>query len=341
MVASRAKRALRDAAAGIGAWCGLTAPARRHAGRLVVATFHRVLPEELRARYPYPGLAVTPEELDWLLVELGRAYTLGTLADTHRRHVAGERPDRPLLAVTFDDGQRDNFEHARPVLARRGVRATFFVPVDAIDRQEALWHDRLGFAAKVAAEPARGAPLRARLAALGVAFEAGEAPSALAERAKAVAPARRAALVEALEAEAGAAVPDWGAMMRWDEVRALAAENHEIGSHSMSHTLLPQCDDDAVRREVAESRARIEAELGAPVESFCYPNGDFDARAVAALEDAGYLRAVTTRWGTNAPGAPRFLLARCDMDAFRLRDAAGGLSTPLLRLRLSGLHPSL
>src|SRR5688572_24168562 len=118
MIGGAAKKALRDAAAGLFALSGLTAASRRHVDRLVIVTFHRVLPEDLRAQYPYPGLAVTPEELDWLLGELGRDYTLGTLAETHRRYASGERPRKPLLAITFDDGQLDNYEHARPVLAR-------------------------------------------------------------------------------------------------------------------------------------------------------------------------------------------------------------------------------
>jgi peptidoglycan/xylan/chitin deacetylase (PgdA/CDA1 family) len=336
-----AKKVLRDAAATLAARAGLTAAARRHADRLVIVTFHRVLPEPLRARYPYPGLCVTPEELDWLLEELGRDYSLGTLAEMHGRHGRGERPTKPLLAITFDDGQLDNYEHARPVLAKRGVSATFFVPVEAIDRGAPLWHDRLGFAAMTAADASRGVALRSRLLTLGVSFAAGEPPGALAERAKALPPSRRAELVALLEAQAGTEVPEWAGLMRWDDVRSLARDGHEIGSHSMTHTLLPQCDAAAVRFEVVDSRARIEAELGATIESFCYPNGDFDDRAVAALDAAGYARAVTTRWGTNASGAPRFALDRCDMDAFRLRDASGRLSGALLRLRLSGLHPGL
>ncbi|MBC7172601.1 MAG: polysaccharide deacetylase family protein [Polyangiaceae bacterium] len=336
-----AKRALRDAAATLASLSGLSRADRRHLGHLVIVTFHRVLPAELLARYPYRGLAVTPEELGFILETLGRDYTIATLRDAHRRHAEGERPPKPLLAITFDDGQLDNYEHARPVLAAHGARATFFVPVEALERAEPLWHDRLGFAALVAADRSRGAALRRALGVVGVPFEAGEAPAMLAERAKRMAPPDRRALVELLESEAAVSVPSWAGMMRWDDVRALAREGHEIGSHSMSHTLLPQCDDEVVRFEIAESRARIEAELEAPIDSFCYPNGDYDERAVRALERAGYARAVTTRWGTNEAAAPRFTLHRCDMDALRLRDGRGTLSAALLRLRLSGLHPGL
>lgn len=42
----------------------LTSPAQRGRGRLSIITFHRVLPETERQAYPFPGLVVTPEELD-------------------------------------------------------------------------------------------------------------------------------------------------------------------------------------------------------------------------------------------------------------------------------------
>lgn len=341
MIASGAKGVLRDAAAMFGASCGLTAASRRHRSRLVIITLHRVLPASLRARYPYPGLCVTPDELDWLLVELRRDYSIGTLAEQHGRHLREVRGRKPLLAITFDDGQLDNYEYARPVLERHGVRGTFFVPAGAIDSGAPLWHDRLGFAAMLARDPERGAGLRSLLAERGVLFDVGDAPQRLADWAKGLGPSRRASLLEVLVSEAGAGVPPWARMMRWDEVRSLAAEGHEIGSHSMSHPLLSQCSDDELDFELAESRASIEAETGERCESFCYPGGDFDERAIAGLAAAGYARAATTKWGTNTKGAHRFFLDRCDMDVFRLRDSAARLSGPLLRLRLSGLHPAL
>jgi len=314
----------RDAIAALGAASGLTA-ARRHQGRLVVATLHRVLPRALRDQYPYPNLAVTPEELSWLLAMLARRYTLGTLSELHTRHATGERPARPFLAVTFDDGQLDNFEHARPVLARHGVRASFFVPVNAIDRAEPLWHDQLGFAALALARRHGPAPAHE--------------PLAVASAAKQLAPAEREALVRRMVERTGAAVPAWAGMMSWAQVRALAGEGHEIGSHSMSHPLLPQCDDRAVRDEVGGSKARIEDAIGGPVESFCYPNGDWDRRAADAVRNAGYRRAVSTRWGSNRRGASELTLRRCELEGERVRDRRGACSEALLSFRLSGLNP--
>jgi peptidoglycan/xylan/chitin deacetylase (PgdA/CDA1 family) len=340
--AQRARPWLRDLVQLLAARSGLTAPGRRQRDRLLVVTLHRVLPGELRCRYPLPGLCVTPEELDFLLGIAAAHFDCAPLAELHARFAAGGPFPRPPLALTFDDGPRDNFEHARPVLAHHGIRATFYVAVAHVASLEPLWHDRLGFALQAVAADAR---LRSQLAERldGVAPEAEPrrfVVSAI-RAAKRLAPLRRQALVDEIASAAGLAVPDWAGMMGWEELRALAADGHEIGSHSLHHPLLPQCSDEVVEQEVAESRVLLEKGLGAPVRSFCYPNGDYDARSLAAVRRAGYACAVTTAPGLNRRGDDSLCLRRCEVDGGRLRDRKGRLSPPRLAWRLCGLPTAL
>src|SRR5258706_1115623 len=140
------KMALRSCAAAFLSLARITAPERCAGSALSIATFHRVLADPLRRAYPYPGLAVTPEELDALLAYFSAHYDCGSLATQYDRYSAGAKPSPPLMAITFDDGQHDNYRYALPLLAKRGIKATFFVPVLAIETQQLLWHDRLGFA---------------------------------------------------------------------------------------------------------------------------------------------------------------------------------------------------
>jgi peptidoglycan/xylan/chitin deacetylase (PgdA/CDA1 family) len=204
----------RDLAAGLLDALGITSAARQAAGALSVATFHRVLPAAQLRAYPLPQLVVTPEELAWFLGWFRERYTCGPLAELHRRWLGGERPARPFLALTFDDGQRDNFEHAWPALERAGLRATFFAPVDAVEDGAPLWHDRAGFAAAaLLADDPEGA--RALFAELGPPAEAPEAQAGEAvRRAKRLAPAERVAWVARLEARlARSARPAWDGLM--------------------------------------------------------------------------------------------------------------------------------
>jgi peptidoglycan/xylan/chitin deacetylase (PgdA/CDA1 family) len=338
---SSVRRSARDLAARVLFDAGLTRPERAAADRLTIVTLHRVLPADALATYPLPQLAVTVEELTWLVAFLAAHFECATLSEAHRRWTAGGR-GRPLLAVTFDDGQLDNHLHARPVLDGAGVPGTFFVPVEAVDSNEPLWHDRLAFSVRRLASRDRRAAI-ALLAAAGVADIGadGDVAATAVRRAKALPEAARRALVERVAEASGDGRPAWDGMMSWDHLRALVAAGHEVGSHTLSHPLLTAVGDAQLAREVAGSKARIEAELGTPCEAFCYPNGDCDERVASAVRRAGYRLAVVTAWGPNRRGADPLRLTRCELQGRTSRDAAGRLSAACVALRVSPLFARL
>lgn len=76
--------------------------------------------------------------------------------------------------------------------------------------------------------------------------------------------------------------------LTWDELRILAESGVEIGSHTCSHPRLTELSDGELRRELVESRQRLEDELGRPCMYLAYPFGDEDARVRAAARAAGY-----------------------------------------------------
>ncbi len=97
---------------------------------------------------------------------------------------------------------------------------------------------------------------------------------------------------------------------------------HEIGSHSLTHSHLSTLDPAGKRREVAESRARIEAELGVSVRGFRASGFDLDGESLALLADSGYAfdsslfptRASARRAGlASVPPAPHRPLAGRDL----------------------------
>jgi peptidoglycan/xylan/chitin deacetylase (PgdA/CDA1 family) len=337
-----AKTVLRGGLADVLFLTGVTAPRRRSDGQFTVVTFHRVLNEEQRQRYPYPGLVVTPQELEAIITFLTEHFDCGTLAVQHERYLRHERTERPLLALTFDDAQHDNHRNARPVLARHRVKASFFAPVAAIDREEPLWHDRLGFAILALAEQPHNGQKRL-MQVLNAAGLHARGPLALTQNvvieSKRLSLDDRLRLIDALtDASGGVRPPEFARTMTFEELAELAGDGHEIGSHSMTHCMMPECDDRALNYELAESRRMLQERLKQPIESFCYPNGDSDARTAYAVAKAGYLRAVTTRWGHNLRETDRFQLHRYDMDAARLNNSNGRISPGLLAFRVSGIY---
>jgi len=314
---------------------GISHPRNIRAESFLILTFHRVLPKELLRQYPLPGLAVTPDSLHWIVKTLMPYFDVCTVTGGRLRQQAGENV-RPLLAITFDDGQFDNAAHGAPVLDALGVPGTFYLPTGFIDTDRMLWHDEVAFAWSM---------FRERMPSGSVLNDDGINDSSmrgLINSLKKIDRPRREAYLARLRESVSIATPDWSRMMNWKEVSALSQNGHEIGSHSVSHELLPQLDRERQREELHLSMQSIGSNLnGTLPRSFCYPNGNFDSITQELAREIGYDNAVTTQWGINSRLEDRFNLVRCDMDMRRLTDKAGRYSSARLAVRISGHQPGL
>ena len=96
--------------------------------------------------------------------------------------------------------------------------------------------------------------------------------------------------------------------LTWDEVRAMHRDRIEFGSHTLTHPHLARLGAAEIDREVRESKAQIETQLGVPVISFAYPggirlHGDFSGATHEVLARAGYRFACTSEIGRNDAGS--------------------------------------
>ena len=91
----------------------------------------------------------------------------------------------------------------------------------------------------------------------------------------------------------------------WDEIRKIAEQGSEIWSHSVNHYAISTLSLSGVRHEVIDSKKQLEAGLGLPIISFCYPMGRYDARVLREVEKE-YLFARSTKWGDLFRFAKRF-----------------------------------
>jgi peptidoglycan/xylan/chitin deacetylase (PgdA/CDA1 family) len=122
-----------------------------------------------------------------------------------------------------------------------------------------------------------------------------------------------------------AADPTAFATLDWATLRAATSEGVEVGSHTVSHPHLPQLSDAELDRELRESKAELEDELGAPCRHLAYPYGEQDDRVRAAARRAGYdaAFAVEGRGRRDRFAVPRLAVYRHDTAVgFRLRTSA-------------------
>jgi peptidoglycan/xylan/chitin deacetylase (PgdA/CDA1 family) len=117
--------------------------------------------------------------------------------------------------------------------------------------------------------------------------------------------------------------PSWGIEPRM--VRELIAAGWEIDAHSLTHADVSGLSGEALRREVAGSRAAIHRRFRVEANFFCYPAGRYDSEAIDAVRAAGFLGATTTEAGFADLREP-FTLARVRVDG---GDGAAGLAAKL------------
>ncbi len=99
--------------------------------------------------------------------------------------------------------------------------------------------------------------------------------------------------------------------LSWDDVgELLEAGLVDVQSHTRTHPLLPQVDDERSFEEIAGSKREIEAHVPYELTSFCYPAGLYGPREVEYVRAAGYAAAVTTNPGVNAGGGELLELRR-------------------------------
>ncbi len=277
--------------------------------RLLVLGYHNV---DSTWRYPArrgQGIRTLARQLQVLrriahVVPLEAA--LRTLAE------GGSLPPR-AVAITFDDGYRDNLTQAVPLLARLGIPATIYLVPGFLSGEVHAWWERLAWAisrARAGYLEFDGTRHELRGAAERVAaLEVVEAELKTRNHAARLAAVEE--LVEALEPEGSYRADEL--FLDWDGARKLAGAGIGIGSHTMRHAILAREDEAAQRADVADSRRLLETELQVPVDTLAYPNGlvgDYDATTISAVREAGYTHAVTT-WGrTSSAETPPYEICR-------------------------------
>jgi peptidoglycan/xylan/chitin deacetylase (PgdA/CDA1 family) len=236
----------------LGAWRGL-----------LVLTYHRI--GDARESPLDPALfSASAEEFGEHVADLDRHADVIALEDVPAalRQARGRK-----VLITFDDGYRDGFEVALPVLRRAGLPAAFFLVTGYLDRPRLSWWDELAW--------------------MGAGPEAVAAYKRLGEHDTEPFLNRMGE-----RTGRGRAPPDAGATtwLTWDMARAMRDAGMSFGGHTVNHPVLARISPERQRDEIRGCARRIADELGTVMRAFSYPVGSadaFDATAMRLVREAG------------------------------------------------------
>jgi peptidoglycan/xylan/chitin deacetylase (PgdA/CDA1 family) len=255
---------------------------------------------------------------------------------------AGKSLPRRSLIITFDDGYRDNYTQAFPVLKQMGLPATIFLATGHIGQSRLFWWDTIAYCVKHARRKAvnlecvssspidLATPDGRRDAITAILRWVKQAPDEMKHR-----------FLDGLSRELDAELPDGlagGMHLSWDEVRQMADSGIEFGSHTVTHPILTNVDAATLDRELIESKKTIEQQLDRDCIALAYPvggRGKFDESVKEAARRAGYRYGLSYDEGVAAlRDSDRYALPRIHVESDQtLNLFRAGLMFPGLMFR--------
>jgi peptidoglycan/xylan/chitin deacetylase (PgdA/CDA1 family) len=261
-----------------------------------------------------------------------------------------ERPGR-YVAVTIDDGYREGFDVAYPILAAHGVPATFFLATGYIDGTHLAWWDEIAWMVRESPRNTVGTGRWSGTPLSLAAADRRQTAQALIDQYKALPGDRTEGFLDELgkatatgRRDHADARADW---ITWEMARSLHRGGMGIGGHTVSHPILGGLSRADQQREIATCLDRLEEELGQRPTAFSYPVGlrtSFNMDTEECLRASGVEVAfsnyggVARRGGWNPYDVPRTCIASVLHQRFRALTTAPLLFIDVERRRaLRGL----
>ena len=272
-----------------------------------ILAYHRILNVSDENSYPYDAELISATTSGFRRqMEFVRNHFTPIKLETFSQWAQGKAdlPKNPI-AITFDDGYRDNFTNAMPILKELDMVGTFFVTTDYATNGRIYWFDYIYYLASTCWKEG---PLKLPAISFETEYSSNQQNRIQVAKTlvKKLAGSTESARLNALRELETAFPGSWEQAscgnhksMSWDEIRRANDAGFEIGSHTCSHRSLSVADLEATRNELANSKKLLEEQLNAPVTTISYPFGHYNKEWLAEVERSGYQIACTYTSGNN------------------------------------------
>lgn len=283
-----------------------------------ILCYHNVAPTEndfLRGL----GMTVTPATFERQLRYLANEFRVVPLSQMLAELHGGTMPPK-TVAVTFDDGYRDLFDYAFPLLRQYDIPATIFVNPSVVGNTRKLWPNqvaylvnRLGAATVISAARAYWDSQQVELA------DDASLGQIVWDLAMQVRTDEITAFVAETCARHNLTAPDdepTRLYLEWREMGALAAQAVEFGNHTQDHANLGLLTEDEQAQQIETARDAIVSNLGVWDIAFAYPFGQADNYTATTRElvaRSGHTCALTVIDGPVYAGDTPYDLRRIDI----------------------------
>jgi peptidoglycan/xylan/chitin deacetylase (PgdA/CDA1 family) len=256
----------------------------------LIVGYHRVVEDfTSSAQNAIPSLLVSRDTIERHLDWLGRRYQFVDLDELGALLESGRAFERPVAAITFDDGYEDFYDLAMPTLLKKGIPGAVFVCTDLVGTSRAQVHDKLYYLLG----RRRGAPLPD--IGMPLPSTAGMSPyQAMRALLENVPWNGLQEVIRAMECESPIPENTFSPSVTWEQLERIRRAGIVVGSHTRNHVVMTNENRERMTDEAAGSRGKLERMLGGPIRHFAYPSGFYNSACVSAVAAAGYRYGYTT-----------------------------------------------
>lgn len=257
--------------------------------------------------------AATFEQQMRLLSQSYLNVTMDDVLDFAKRRT---KIPRRAVVVTFDDGFADNATSAVPIMARYGIRGTFYVTAGTIAPKLPPWFIMLRRAFHCTNRNEIISPLDGTLFHLNLPHERRQAFLQASSYCAVLNLSEQRQLLTQFEKllDIEPYQEKYGLMMTEEQIKALHDAGHIIGSHTVSHSNIAHIPEYQIKEELESSKLILEEIIGTPITHFSYPSPilqpHYNESTVRLSREAGYGTAVTCTHGLVYPGGDPLVCRR-------------------------------
>lgn len=274
--------------------------------QLIILCYHRITKSGDETTVSIPGNCVDEKQFDKQMNLLRTLYN-PISQEQLTNYVNGKEslPEYPIL-VTFDDGYKDNYTNAYPILRKYKIPATIFLTTGYTNRLIIPGDDYISIAAK-------------KTNIQKIVLSESEILHLMNNDEKRIAVKKLWDIWNSLlkkrdikgQGKYLQQLKDMfkvdistinNLFMTWEEIKKLNNDGMSVGAHTVKHKILSLLSSDEIVSEITESKLEIEKHLGEKIVAFAYPNGkrnDYNQKCVDILKDNSFTYAVTTELGAN------------------------------------------
>lgn len=285
-----------------------------------IFAYHRVITEQqAKEDGAHSSMWITPQRLT---KQIHWMQSIGEIVDYSRIVNFETSNEKPWFALSFDDGWKDNYQQAFPVLKALQVPAVIFLATYAVDNDAIFWPEDISTKVKHLLKNHNAPQIRKALLDCWPEAKLGKNASHMGvmtmverwiENLKFQKEGERQQRIDYFYNRLKISkIPLPGYIMNWDEAREMQKWGIRFGSHTHNHTIVKGLPKKIIESELRSSKELISQKLQIEVDTFCYPNARYNGKEGAILARCGYrygfcLNNRTLHDSTDNYYIPRFL----------------------------------